>query len=618
MRIAERATNSSPWSFKTLPLFNSLASCIARVVDFLAALPMAGANKRRRITLVRHALPAAVLSVALASNVGAAEVGAQSTIEAVTVFPSGAEVTRIAKIKLEKGDHVILFRDLPAGAVDGSIRVEGNATGKLEIGSVDTRRMFVPRADAEASESQRRRIETEIEKLRDGRVVLEAQVQGAETQKTLISNLAQLPQRPAPSQGGERGEDWPSILALIGSGITEAQKVAQEAQVKMRDVDRQIEELEKELATLAPPREERTEAKVFVSASQALDADLTVRYQVPAASWTPLYDLRLATGAKTDAPKIALTRRAAINQQTGEAWDNVALSLSTTRPAAGASAPDVNPVIVDFEPPPRPAPVPMTMSRAARPESEAAEASDGVAAAPEMSDLVGGVGHPKAALKVDIDAKPVDVAVAPFHAIFAVPGRASIPDTGETKRVQLLDEQMEPQLTLRTVPKLDAKAYLYAKFALPKGSPLLPGSVALFRDGTFVGNDRLPLLSPSEEHEVGFGADDLVKVRFAISEEKRGETGLISTSRTDVRNYRISIKNMHERALALSVFDQLPVAENQEIKVELTSKLAPTRQNVDDKRGVVAWDSKIEPDQEQVIDFGYRVSWPAAKSIIYR
>ena len=93
--------------------------------------------------------------------------------------------------------------------------------------------------------------------------------------------------------------------------------------------------------------------------------------------------------------------------------------------------------------------------------------------------------------------------------------------------------------------------------------------------------------------------------------------GLISTSRTDSRNFTISVKSMHERSVALAVFDQVPVSANQEIKIDLTGQ-APTKQNVDDKRGVVVWEGKLDPDQEQTIEFGYRVSWPSAKSVIYR
>jgi len=549
----------------------------------------------------------------------AAEVDAQSRVEAVTVFPMGAEVTRVAKVQLEKGEHTILFRDLPASAMEGSIRVEGNATGKLEIGSVDTRKLFVPRADAEASVSERRRIETEIERLRDERSTYEAQVQGAETQRTLITNLTQLPTRPAPVGGAERGEDWPAILGLISTGLADAQRVLLDGQVKLRETDRKIEDLEKSLAAIAPEKTERTEAKVFVVAQSPLEADITVRYQVSNASWTPLYDVRLATGAKTIAPAVELTRRASISQRSGEAWDNVIVTLSTTRPTAGASAPELSPLIVDFEPEVRPAPPPVAMAPAPRSDGHTAElAADAAPEADEKRYKARGALGAAAPVKAEVAERPAVAVQAPFHALFAVPGRLTIPETGESKRVQLGSETIEPQLTIRTVPKVDAKAYLYAKFSLPKGSPLLPGAVSLFRDGTFVGSGRLPLLSPGEEHELGFGVDDLVRVRHAVSEEKRGETGLISTSRTDSRNYIMSVKSMHERSIALAVFDQMPVSANQEIKVELTGRTAPTKQNVDDKRGVLVWEGKLDPDQEQTIEFGYRVSWPSSKAIVYR
>lgn len=566
---------------------------------------------------MKQVLAVALLSLAASAGVTrAAEVEAVSRINAVTVFPMGAEVTRVAKVQFEKGEHTIVFRDLPAGAVEGSIRVEGTASGKLEIGSVDTRRLFVPRADAEAAASERRQLETEIEALRDERARLDAQVQAAETQKSLIGNLTQLPTRPAPTSGDGRNEDWTGVLALIAAGSAEAQRAIQDAEIRIRETDRKVTDLEKKLSEMAPERTELTEAKVFVVAQSPLEADITVRYQVSHASWTPLYDVRLATGSKTVAPKIDLTRRASISQRTGEAWDAVAVTLSTTRPSAGAAAPDLQPLIVDFEPPPRPAP---TMSMAPAPVGRAAE--DGmVQAAPEAeaADTHDGLGGETLRYKKAIVAeRPASVVQAPFHALYTVPGRLSIPETGEAKRVQLGEETIEPQLTIRTVPKVDPKAYLYANFALPKGSPLLPGAVSLFRDGTFVGSGRLPILSPGEEHELGFGIDDLVRVRHTISEETRGETGLISTSRTDNRNFIISVKSMHERPVALVVFDQVPVSANQDIKVELTGK-TPTKQNVDDKRGIVVWESKLEPDQEQTIAFGYRVSWPSAKGVVYR
>jgi uncharacterized protein (TIGR02231 family) len=557
----------------------------------------------------------AVSLLLLAGAAAAAEVPATSRVDAVTVFPAGAEVTRTAKLKLDKGEHVVIFKDVPAQAAPNSIRVEGRATGKLEIGSVDTRRLFVPRDDEEAAAGERRRLENELDGMRDERANLDAQVLAAETQKTLLANLAQLPVRPTPqAAAGAPVEDWSRILAIIASGTAEAHRTAQDAQVKMRDLDRKIEDAEKKLASIAPAREERTEVKVYVSAAAPLEADMSVFYQVPNASWSAIYDARLATGARNVAPKLELTRRAAITQRTGEAWNDVTLVLSTTRPTAGAAAPDLYPITVDYEPEPQPRPLarqaPMSDDRA-----RLGQARGGAADAAESEAQVAMAAPAPVPMEQAIERDALAVS-APFQALFAVPGRLSVPNTGEAKRVQLAVDNMEPALAVRTVPKSDAKAYLYAKLVLPKGSPVLPGTVSLFRDGTFVGTGQLPVLSPGEEHELGFGIDDSVRVRHAVVEDKRGQTGLISSSKTDTRNYRVTIKNMHERPVSLSVIDQIPASQNADIKVERTGT-PPSKENIEDRRGVLLWESKLDPDEEEVIEFGYRVTWPAAKAIQY-
>lgn len=555
---------------------------------------------------------AGVLLAALSAGVAAKEVPAKSRVDAVMVFLSGAEVTRTARLNLEAGTHSIVFDDLPAEAVPGSIRVDGKATAKLDIESVDRRRRYVARADQEVLQAERKRIEEEIERLRDERGLAQGQQDAAQTQKTLLTNLAELPGRSPElkAQSTIPPTDWAQILSLIASGMTDAQRSALDAEVKKRELDRRIEELEKKLSSLAPARVEQTEVKVHVVAEAALEADLTVRYQVRNAAWTPRYDARLATGSKTEPPQLELTRRAEIKQRTGERWENVALQLSTTRPTAKAAAPELETITVDFEPERKPklAAAPPPMERAARPAGglrklEAEDAAELDVVAPEP---------------VSIGEQSAAVATAPFQAVFTVPARLTVPATGEPKRVLLQEDKMEPGLTVRTVPKVDAKAYLYAKLTLPKGSPLLSGEVALFRDGTFVGTGKLPVLSPGEEHELGFGADDQVRVRHALADEKRGETGLISSARTDSRNYRITVKNLHARAVQLVVHDQIPVSKNQEIKVDLVGPSKPTRVNVEDKRGVIAFESKLEPEEERMIEFGYRVTWPGSRAVVYR
>ncbi|KAB2940055.1 MAG: mucoidy inhibitor MuiA family protein [Hyphomicrobium sp.] len=560
-----------------------------------------------------------VFAAVLASRAAADEIPVTSRLATVTVFPAGAEATRAARLALAKGEHTLIFDDLPAEAVPGSIRVDGKATAGLDIQSVDTRRRYIPRADQEALQAERKGIEDEIEKLRDERGLVQGQEDAAQTQKRLLQNLAQMPGHPQPEEGQPAQAaqpiphtDWQQVLSLIGSGMTEAQRMALDAEVKKRDLDRRIEDLEKKLSALAPGRSEQTEVKVFVVAAAPLEADLTVRYQVRNAGWAPRYDARLATGSKTAPPLLELARRADIVQRTGESWDNIALLLSTTRPTANAAAPTIDTVTVDFEPEAKEA-----LARSAPPPAPMA-AYDGLAVRKKAAPGAGAESAAaEAAPELDVAEQGATIETAPFQAVFAVPGRLTVPSTGEAKRVFLQQDGIEPVLSVRTVPKLDAKAYLYAKLILPKGSPLLPGAVSLFRDGTFVGTGTLPVLSPGEEHELGFGADDQVRVRHAIADEKRGETGLISSARTDSRNYRITVKNMHERAVELVVHDHIPVSQNDDIKVEFVGPAQPSKKDIDGKRGVIAFESKLGPEEERLIEFGYRVIWPGARAIVY-
>lgn len=564
---------------------------------------------------VGTAIAAICLSLLYGALANAADFEVKSTIDAVTVYPSGAEVERLARTRLGVGEHTLVFRDLPANAVARSIRVEGKATGVLEIGSVDTRVVAIPSADPAAAESARRRLEEEIERLGDERATYQSEVHVAEAQKQFALNLVKLPGQGGAGASGQAGvrEDWQQVSNLIAAQVSMAEKALHAATLKIRGVDRKLDDLKKKLASEAPRVERRTEVKVFVTARAALETELVVRYQVRSASWRAHYDARLATGSRTVAPVLNLVRRGTIVQNSGEPWRDVRLVLSTTRPSAGTSAPDLNSTMVDYEAPP----VAVLRKRYMEPGSslgrQALDANN--AAKPESAPT-----SPVAAAEGMIDAVPVKAAaeISAFHALFNIAGRVTVLETGEPKRVTVDESKIEPQLKVRSVPRLDQRAFLYVKLTVPKSGPYLAGPVALFRDSTFVGNGRLPQLAAGEDHELGFGVDDAVRVRFAVVKESRGASGLISSSQTDERNFRITIKSLHERPVAATILDHLPVPLNDEIRLETSFKPLPTARNVEDKRGVFAWDSNLVPGSEQAIEFGYKLSWPSGKKIIFR
>lgn len=545
------------------------------------------------------------------STAHAADIAATSKIDAVIVYPSGAEIARTAKIKLEPGEHAILLNDLPAGALAQSIRVEGKTTGgQLQIGSVDSRRVSVPRADSAAVAGQRRDLEDKIEKLKDQRLVLQSEILAADAQKAMITALTQLPSRPVTGTASAPEPDWSKLLALISEKTAAAQRTILDTNVKIRDVDRQTDEHNKKLATLAPAPEARTEVKVFVNAAATVDAELIVRYQIGSAGWTPFYDARLNSGAKAQSAKLQLVRRASIQQRSGESWDDVALTLSTTRPAAATAAPDLQMLSVDYVPD---RPVPMSVGAAPPPIMPAPMARS---MAKSTAESVADEGRADKIVAQEVSAT---ADTQSFQVLYGIPGKVSVPTTGEQKRVQIGTEELDPALIVRTVPRLDPLAYLYAKLTVPKsGGPILPGTVSLFRDGTFVGQGHVPQLAAGEDHELGFGADDLVKVKRVVIEDKKGESGVFTTTRAEERNYTISVKNLRANTIAVQVLDRIPVSMQQDIKVDASFKPQPTKKDFNDRRGTLAWDMTLAPDQETQIAFGYKVSAPAGKPMQYR
>lgn len=543
----------------------------------------------------------------------AADVPANSRIEAVTVYPTGAEITRVARVRLEAGDHAVVLSDLPEQTLTNSIRVEGRGTGRLEIGSVDAKRNFVLSADEATQRSERKRLEDQIEKLNDSRDALEAQVKAAEAQAAFLDNLGKLPTTPStPGTTGTR-EDWGQIFSVIGTRAAEVARTVADVRIKQRDIARQVADLEKQLAVLDRPRLQRTEVRVNVLSGGAQETTLTIRYQVGGARWASFYDARLLSGDRNQAPKLTVQRRAAVANQTGEDWNEVALQLSTTRPGRATAPPELPGQTVDFEqpvPPPRPmAPAP---SAGAITRQMAPMAADSVRAKAASAEGL----EERAEQALEATAQ---VTQSAFQSVFDIAGKSTVKSGPEQKRLLVDQTDIEPQLVVRTVPISDTTAYLSARMTVPRtAAAWLAGPVSLFRDNVFVGQGQVPQLAPGEEHDLGFGADDRIKVTRAVRDDRKGETGTFSTSRVEDRSFAITVRSLHVRPIAVQVIDRVPVSLQSDIKVDTTFRVQPAKRDLLDRRGTVQWDLTLAPDETREIAFSYRVTYPGDKRVQYR
>jgi uncharacterized protein (TIGR02231 family) len=400
--------------------------------------------------------------------------------------------------------------------------------------------------------------------------------------------------------------EWREAFKAIEEEISRADEAIRGLQVKKREIEAELAILRAGQRT-DPPR--KLEVRIDLSAQAAAAVTLRVSYSVRDARWLPLYDARLDTGAKDKKPSLELVRRAEIVQRTGEDWANVALAVSTVRTARGGSAPNLNTVIVRY---PQPVTPPASIPRPqALQQAPASRGAGGMLDASREEKAIG-------AAPVPVEERSAVVETGGFQALFHIPGRVSLGAGEGARSLRIASVTAAPELLVRTAPVVDDTAYLEATFKQAEEAPLLPGRVSLYRDGTFVGRGQMALAQKDETVSLGFGADEQVKVARSVVRKNEGSAGLITSSKTDEREFKIVVRNGHAAAVKMTIEEPLPVAENSEIQVEmLPSATPPTQRDVRDQRGVMAWTMDIPAGETRDVKFGWRVRWPTDKSVVF-
>lgn len=537
-----------------------------------------------------------VLAGLAAAQARAADLDASSAVDAVTVYPDGASVTRVITLDLPAGDNSAVLKDFPLTLDPSSLRVEGEASAKLTIGAIDTR---PPRAAPPVNLPE---LDKRIEALKDERANLQGAVDAATARRKFAERFAEA----SPAGIGDKGEarpisEWRAAFAAVAEEVASADTAIRDAERKQRELDRQIAQAEQDRAQKPPSK---LEVRIDLAASAATKATLRVTYAVRNARWTPLYDARLDTGAKDRKPALELVRRAEITQNTGEDWSNVALSVSTVRTARGGNAPDLNSLIVQYPQLQRPMP--------------ASAPIGAVSDSARQQFARGGLAKLAESQAERADEQQAVADVGGFQVMFKISGRVSLGASEGAKSLRVSTVTLAPDLAVRAAPVKDPTAFLEASFKQTEDAPLLPGRVSIYRDGSFVGRGQMAAASKDETVRLGFGADDKIKIERAVVKHNEGSAGLImTTSKTDERSFKTTVRNGHDFPIKIAIEDQLPVSENEEIQVEmLPATTPPTATNLRDKRGVLEWAYDAKPGEVRDIAFAWRVRWPKDKGVV--
>ncbi|HEU5116389.1 MAG TPA: mucoidy inhibitor MuiA family protein, partial [Isosphaeraceae bacterium] len=287
----------------------------------------------------------AVVSVGI--GLGADEPGqkaAESRVAAVTVYEDSALVTREVVVPEGKGTVDLLVTPLPAAVVGTSLYTE--ASGDLRV--LSTR--YRTRAVREDSRAAVRELDEQLRQLQQKKYALEEAKVVSEKNLELLQKLEGFTAASL-TQLTEKGRlDAEGTIELADQIMQRRDTIARQ-QVETTE---QINALRDSIALAERRRAElaegtsRTErdALISVDRGEGNGGSIRLSYLVENAHWEPQY--RFRAGAENE--PVQMEYLAAIEQQTGEDWNGINLTLSTSQPSLNAAPPPLLALDVDLSP----------------------------------------------------------------------------------------------------------------------------------------------------------------------------------------------------------------------------------------------------------------------------
>lgn len=606
----------------------------------------------------------------LASAQSEEKIKAVSTIKDVTVFLSGAQISRAStSTDIPKGVSYLVFEGVSADINEKSIQVKG--TGAFTILSVSRQLNFLK----ESKSSDPDQIYNTKIKDYDAQLISlnnDLEVYKAEEQM-LIKNQTVM-----------NGNTTYDVLKLKQALDFQRERL-KAAKNKQAELSLAIRKLNDEVTLYRKQYVENngvtnttsTDVVVKISSANPVKGNFTLNYMVKNASWYPFYDIR----AKDITSKVNLVYKANVLQNSGEDWKNVKLTLSTGNPTVDNQVPAlkrydlgytdmgyglnfqqnnlsaVSGKVFDEQGQPLPG-VSIRLKNNSLGTSSGPDGSYNIQipassinpelvfssigfdakevrvtgntqnvslsqsnqqmaeivvtgyAAPVQSRLKGKVAGvnvtPQGSLALEVTAEE-----QPTNITFSIKNPYSINSDGKNFTVDIASYDVATNYQYYAVPKLSPNVFLLANLTDFQDLNLITGEASVFFEGTYMGKTLINSSKVSDTLNVSLGIDKNV----IISREKEKEfkeTLFLGSNKKESRSFIIEVKNKKSSAINITIEDHMPIPVNNEIMVE---KQDISNAVYDDKTGKLLWKLNLPAGKEQKLYLKYQVKSPRNKVI---
>jgi uncharacterized protein (TIGR02231 family) len=508
-----------------------------------------------------------------------------ATISEVVVYPQGATIRQEQSLELSAGVSEVVWGALSPSVDIGSIRVE------LPEGVRLIDREVVGEQLAQEGNAKRAALEGMLKKAQQSLQDIDDKIDLIVRQERYIDGIQTASTSPVKGEAAfsfPTPQQWEGLLTFVKEKRAQLIKERRAAQEERQTAQQEVDRLNRAIADLNnQPTLYTQKLKLKLEALKAQKAEVGLSYYEANAGWQPTYEVWVDSSSG----KIKLTYGALVRQYSGVDWQEVPLRLSTARPTASATPPELSAWWLHER---REAPVRMYAA------AKSSMALAGVAEAAYDAAPAAGFA-------------PVSVASKMTFAEFALPGKQTIPADNNEHRLQLKELALEGELSYRLVPELSLEAYLQANVKNSSDFTLLPGVSQLYADGNFVGRSSLPMIQPGESFALNLGTDPAIKLERKNVAKKTDRTGFADLNEKINFAYIIEVSNLKKSAQRVELWERFPISQHEKIKIEIIEPKGIQKQL--DAQGRYRWVWELAAGQKQQLSLIYTVEYPKDMSV---
>jgi len=507
-------------------------------------------------------------------------------VKNVTLYQNGALVTHEGSATLEGGKTTIVFHGLPSRIDKQSIQLASD--GDITILSVTSHDDYL---SITRNNSKVKKWQDSLELVNEGIEETKNRISIFEDAKKLLDNNRTV-------GGTSTGTTVMAVKAMyeyyvtqvniIDDSLMRLHKMKNRYEKRMQRITNEITEWRTKTDTIA------SDVEASISSDTRQKVSFRLSYLTYDASWSPVYDLR----AQDTKHPCQFAYKANVSQHTGQDWDNIDLTLSSSNPVVSQTAPTLSPWYLSYA---------YSLYKTDENAPMAGVMIQSNNANGTFADRLETEDKSKTyATRSIVNTTSENQLSVEFH--IEVP--YTLPSDDKPHTVEIKKYDLNAIYHYLTIPKLQRDVFLLAGITKWEDLNILAGEVNIYYAGAYVGKSYITPETTSDTLNFSLGMDKKIVVKRTRVQDF-SSAKWIGSSKTQTFGWAITLHNSQSDSLSMDVFDQIPLSTDKDIIVTAID-LGGAGENA---TGKLTWHISLAGGETKKLTFSYSVKYPKDKNI---